>query len=488
MTFGRQVGYVVFAHAAILVLGLVQILVLTKGLGAYLYGIWSLINTTILLIYPFALAGLNMAVVRFLAVEREKGRIREDFLSACFVVFGLGILFSVLLCLLSDYLAILVFKNVLSSSYIKLASATVLLFSMHILTMAFFRARRQIGVYTVFILIYNGLQFGLVVAALLLGLGLTGVIVAVIVSCLALDAVVLALILRELGFKFPRFSRMKEYLKWSIPLAPNAAISWIIHASDRYMVSYFLGAAQAGIYSAAYAIGDHASFVLMPLGIVLYPAIAKSYDEGSLNETRNYQRYSLKYVMMVSIPSAFGLSILAGPLLRMLTTPEFATGSVLIPFVALASVLNAFHHICVRILHLVNRTYWTLRLLGAAAIVNVGLNLVLIPSAGILGAAVATTISYGVLAVFTLTVTRKYLKFDLSTPFLVKSIFSSVVMTLCIWAIRPESAASVIVSIILGGLVYFAVLLLVRGLSRSEITFFISFARERLKRAGPGKG
>jgi len=186
---------------------------------------------------------------------------------------------------------------------------------------------------------------------------------------------------------------------------------------------------------------------------------------------------------MTAIPAAFGLSILAKPILQILATSEFVPGSAVVPFVAYGAVLFGFYGICVYIFHLVKRTELVVRLLGISAVLNIILNIILIPRMGILGAAVATLIAYGVLGMLTLMITRKYLKFDLSIPFMLKSAFSSAIMTLCIWLINPESIALVIASIFAGILIYFGILLLLKGLSKEEITLFINFLKDNLKKA-----
>jgi O-antigen/teichoic acid export membrane protein len=483
-TFGRQVGYVIAANIAILLLGLVQIPILTKGLGTSLYGVWSLINVTVSLIVPFAMVSFSVSIVRFLAAEKDEGRIREDFLSACSIVFISGIVFSVLLFFLSDFLAASIFKDVNSSSYIKLASVLILLNSLQALPLAFFRMRRRIGLYTILSLSYQAFQVGLIVLFILLGYKLTGVIIAVIISGILFDLIALLITFRQTGLQVPRFSHMKSYLRWGVPLTPNSALLWIINISDRYMVSYFLGVAAAGIYNAAYSIGYYASFALMPLGTVLYPSISKYYDGGNLGQTRNYLSYSVKYLMMVAIPSAFGLSILAKPLLQILATAEFVAGIVVVPWVAFGAVLFCFYQVCVYIIHLVGKTRITVRLLGTAAVLNIGLNLLLIPRMGIVGAAVATLVAYGVLGMLTLLVTRRYLKFDLSLPFIAKSIFSSGIMALCIWLINPQSLRAVLLSIVLGTVIYFAVLWAIKGLSKVEITFFTNFIKGNFAKIG----
>lgn len=477
--FGRQVSYIIAANIAVLLLGFVQLPILTKNLGASLYGIWSLIGVTVSLVAPFAMLGFSVSIVRFLAAEKDAGKVSEDFFSACSLVVIAGAAFSLLLFFLSDYLAVSIFGDAAASTYIKLGSALVLLNSLSGVLLAFFRMRRSIGLYTTLDLGRHVLQVGLVVAALLLGYRLGGAIMAAIASALVFSITALFIILRQTGFQLPRFSNMKSYLRWGLPLTPNTALMWVVHVSDRYMVSYFLGTAAAGIYSAAYAIGRYAGLFVDPVSIVLFPIISKTFDEGGRLETGNYMKYSLRYVMMVAIPSAFGLSTLARPLLQILTTPEFVAGSSVVPWVAAGAVLQCFYSARF-IIHLVGKTHLATALLGVSAVLNVVLNLVLIPRLGITGAAVATLVSYGVLGVLTLAVTRRYLKFDLSLFFIAKSILASGVMALCIWLINPESIAMVITSILAGIVIYFGVLLLLRGLSREEIKFFAGFIRDNI--------
>jgi len=481
-TFGRQVGYIITANIAILLLGFIRLPIVTKGLGASLYGTWSLISVTVSLIVPFAMISFPVSIVRFLAAEKDMGRIRDDFLSACSIVFISGTIFSLLLFFLSDFLATSIFKNGDLASYIKLASILILLNSIHALPLAFFRMNRRMGLNAILNLVYNTSQIGLIIAAILLGYKLTGLITALIISGILFNLITLLYILRQTGFQLPRFSHMKSYLRWGIPLTPNTAILWIIHSSDRYMISYFISVAAAGIYGAAYAIGNYASFALMPLGAVLYPNISKTYDEGNLDGTKNYLKYSTKYLMMVAIPSAFALSMLAKPLLQILTTPEFVSGSIVVPFVAFGAVLFCFFQIFVYIIHLVRKTKLTVRLLATSAGINILLNLILIPRMGVLGAAVATLIAYGVLGILTLMVTRRYLKFNLSLPFMAKSIFSSGIMALCIWLISPQSIAMLIISIFVGVAVYFSVLLLIKGLSKEELAFFATFIKDSMRK------
>jgi len=480
--FGRQVGYVIGSNILLLILSFLLVPILTKGLGATLYGTWTLILTTVSFIVPFASLAMGTTTVRFLAGEKDARIIRDDFLSIFSTTFISGVVFSIALFLVSDYLAVSIFKDINSSLFIKVASALVLLQSLSVLPSSFLRAFRRIGLSSTITIFSQVLRFSLITLAIFLGYKLWGVIAAVIIQSAVLTLASLFIVLKDTGVQLPRFSRTKAHLRYGIPLTPNAAISWIINLSDRYIISYFIGVTAAGVYGAAYTMGRYASFFLAPLGFVLFPAVTKSYSEGSLDATKAYLRYSLRYFMMVAIPSAFGLSILAKPLLRVLTTPEFIPGTSVVPFVAFGAVLHGLSAVSSNIFHLVRKPELTTMLLGTSAALNIALNITLIPRMGILGAAVATLITYGTLGMLSLIVTRKYLKFDISMPFMLKSAFSSAIMALCIWVINPQSIALIIVSIIVGALIYFAVLLLIRGLSRQEITFFINLVKENLSK------
>jgi O-antigen/teichoic acid export membrane protein len=179
--FGKQVVYVIVGNVIVLLLGLVRLPVLTKGLGIELYGVWSLVNVTVSLIVPFALVGLNVGIVRFLAAEKDTVKISRDFFSACIVVLITGILLSILLFFLSNPLAFYVLKDGTMSVYIKLASILVLFNSIRLLSIAFFRMSRQIGLYTLLNLSYSLLQVGLIALSIFLGYKLEGAINALIV-------------------------------------------------------------------------------------------------------------------------------------------------------------------------------------------------------------------------------------------------------------------------------------------------------------------
>jgi O-antigen/teichoic acid export membrane protein len=483
--FGRQVGYVVAVNIAILVLSVVEIPIITKALGASQYGVWSLISVTISLLVPFAALSLGIAVVRFLAVEHDRVKLADDFFSAGVAVFLAGLALAIGLFFAAKPLAIAVLGTPSAAQYIELASILIVLNALYQLGLGFIRMRREIGLYTALSAIERVARVGAIVVLLSLGLGLTGVVMGVIASALLMSLLALGLVIHRTGFHMPHFTHLDAYLRWGLPLTPNVALLWIIQVSDRYMVSYFLGTTAAGIYSAAYSIGNYAQFALMPLGTVLFPYVVRTYKLGDTLTTQKYFKHGHKYLMMVSIPAAVALSVLARPILETLTTPDFAAGSGLVSLVASSAVVYSVYKLRVYVLHITNRTHLIARLLGFAALLNIGLNLLLIPRSGIVGAAIATLVAYTVLGILTVFVTRHDLRYNLSPLFIAKSVLASSVMAGAIRLAAPHSLQTLLASIPLGVAVYVGVLLLLRAVSRAELQFFGNLARDVVHRVRP---
>lgn len=477
--FSKQVGSIIAINILLTVLGIIQVPIVTKNLGTSLYGTWSLLNTTISLIIPFSMLSFSMSIIRFLAAEKDINRIREDFYSACSLVFISGVILSLILFILSGFLATTFLKDSNADSYIRLSSILILLNSIFPIFLAFFRKGNKIAIYNLLNLGLNILQVILIIVFLTLGYKLTGIIMAFIISALLLNLIAFIIIAKQIGFQRPRFTNMKTYLKWGMPLIPTSAILWIMSNSDRYIINYFLGTSDTGIYNAASGLGTYSSFALMPIGIVLYPIISRLYDEGNRVECADYFKYAFKYLMMVTVPAAVGLSILAKPLLEILTTPEFISGRVVVPFIAFGGVFFCFYQIGIYVIHLVGKTYINFRLLCIAAILNVMLNVILISKLGILGAGLANLVTYAVLGILTLIVTGRYLKFSLSLFFILKSLVSSAAMAGVIWLIRPDSLTTIIISMVAGVAIYFGALALVKGFGKEELKFIFSFRKNK---------
>jgi O-antigen/teichoic acid export membrane protein len=426
--FARDVGLVGIVQVLTNLSSFLLLPIMTKSLGTYYYGLWGLINITVSLISPFALMGLSIGLVRFLSSETEKGKIREAVYSILLFVTVSGLLASFLLYIFAEPLATFVFKEQKATYFIQAGSLLILLSVIEPITLFYFRIFRQIKKLS-YLTLFEALGKLLLILVLLkMGYGLLGVIAATLTVQAVIILIAFLTIVSQIGFIIPRFIYLKEYLQFSLPLTPNNFVRWVTDSSDRYLVTYFLGLNSVGIYSAACSFGSLIQLFVSPFQLILLPALSKLYDENKNDEITIYISHSLRYFLLVSIPAVFTLSSLAKPLLRIFTTQDFLSGWLVIPIIALSGLLAGIFQIFVNVVFLVKETKSMTYINLTAAVLNVLINLFLIPLIGILGAAVSTLLAYFLMAILCMHISLKYFKHEFYFHDISKSILSSVAM------------------------------------------------------------
>jgi O-antigen/teichoic acid export membrane protein len=285
------------------------------------------------------------------------------------------------------------------------------------------------------------------------------------------------LIIKIIGFKFPNFSKIKDYLSFGLSTISGNISNWAVQSSDRYFIGYFLSPVFVAYYSPAYTLGTIINMFLTPLNIVLPAVLAKSFDENKLDEVKIYLKYSLKYFMLLAIPSAFGLSILSKSILRILSTAEISNnGFFITPFVLLSMLFLGAKAILGQPIMLakkvkINSAIWTL-----AAVINIGLNFIFVPKWGILGAALTTLIAYFTTLIGTILVSIKYIKFDIDYLSIAKSLLAASVMSMLIYyllnKLNPYKPLELILLITIGTVIYGSMLILLKSFEKKELKFF----------------
>jgi O-antigen/teichoic acid export membrane protein len=470
LKFARDVGFIGTAQVLTSLGTFFLLPIITKTLGTYDYGLWAQINITVSLISPLALMGISMGFVRFLYSETEKKIIREAVYSILFFVTLSGLLASFLLYTLAEPLATFGFKDPAATYLIKAGSLLILLNVIESVSLIYFRVFRQIKKFSYLTVFETFGKLFFILVLLKMGYGLLGVIAATLLVQGLIFSISLLTIVSQIGFVIPRFTYMKQYLQFSLPMTPNVLIRWVTESSDRYLVTYFLGLTSVGVYSAACSIGNLIQLFVSPLQLILLPELSKLFDEDKIDEVRIYLSHSLRYFLIISIPAVFGLSALAKPLLGILTTEDFLSGWLVIPIIALSGLLAGIFQIFINTAFLVKKTKSTTYINIIAAVSNVLINLILIPTVGIIGASLSTLISYFFMAVLCIRLSLKHFKFDFYFRDIAKSILSSMAMYFFVSYFEISSIVELFEIAGMGVLVYLFVMLILGGFSDHELS------------------
>jgi O-antigen/teichoic acid export membrane protein len=262
---------------------------------------------------------------------------------------------------------------------------------------------------------------------------------------------------------------LRELIRYGLPLTATFALSFIVSTSDRFLIAYFLGAEAAGLYAASYDLVQNSlGFLMQTIMLAGFPLILRSYHAGNLQAAQKSLRNSSLLVLGLGIPGAMGIAILAPNIARSLLGMLYAEVAIsILPIIAYAilvyGVLEFYY----------NRAFWIVEsskgilwgMLGAA-IVNVILNLILIPNFGIVGAAYSTLAAYICASAVSARVSRKVFPLPRLTPDIYKIIAASLIMAAFLWFFTRQWSGIFIflVQVLLGVGVYFVALaILVQG-------------------------
>jgi len=468
--FIKDIGIIGITNMAMALKGLLILPIITKFLGAEKFGVWAQLVIIVSLITPITTLGLHYTLVRFLAGEKDKEKIQDGIYSVLFFIFAINIIAAIFLYLLAPFFSfILGFDPVL----VRILSIIILLECLNLVFLNVFRAFQKIKRYAFFIIFQGFGEVSLVFWAVFAGYGLLGAVISLLIIRIINFLITGAMILKEFGLVVPRFLKIKQYLRFGIPTIPSNISSWFVHFIDRYLIGYFLGSLFVGYYVPAYILGSVIAFWEAPFSFLLPSALSKLYDENKINEVKNYLKYSLKYFLIIAIPSLFGLSLLSKQLLNILSTREIADqGYLIVPFMATSMIFWGIYGIISQIIILVKKTSVLGKIWIIATIINLLLNILFIPKFGIMAAGAVTLLTYTVILVLSFYYSFKELAFEIDWKSIIKIIVSSAIMSILLFWLNPIGLNKTLFAIISGSALYAVILFLSKIFEEKEIFFF----------------
>ena len=475
--FVQRIGLVGITNILISLSGLIFLPIIANNLSTADLGIWALVNVIIALIPNIANLGLPFTMVRFLSAEKDKNKIKESFYSMLVIVFVVSLLICGIFFIFQVPIANRIFGGNVEIVYI---TAIISFFAcINLMLISFFRTFQQIKRYSLFLVLQT--YIGIIISSYLVltGYNIQTVIIGLLIGYISVFIIMVIIIFSYLGLAIPKFKYLKEELEFAIPTIPGNVSSWVVDASDKLVIGFFLGSVAVGYYTPSYALGSILLMFLSPFALLLPSILPKYFDEGNYEKVNVFLKYSMKYFLIIAIPAAFGLSILSKQFITLLTTPEIAmNGYFVTPFVCLGAIFMGIYGITNNILILKKKT----KILGNIWIIVGFLNflftIVAVPFIGIIGAALVTLICYFIAFLITSFYSKKYLELPFEYKSLLKTILAAFIMGIFVLFVNPTEITSIMITIFVAILIYFGVQFLVKGIEKKEFEFFKEMIRE----------
>jgi O-antigen/teichoic acid export membrane protein len=309
------------------------------------------------------------------------------------------------------------------------------------------------------------LRFALILAAIQLRLDVTGLVAILLVNTL----VVLVLAKTGSDRTCVRADRaydpavLKRLMVSTLPFGLMTLFAGVYYRIDILMLAKMQGAAAVGVYSAAYKLIDVMMITGASISGVLYPRMA-AHAAGSPDALKRLVERSHRYMTALGIPIALVVTTAAPWIIELLFGREFAAAGPVLRILVWATALTLMTMPLVHALNATGREWQWIGVLVLNSVVNVSLNLVLIPAYGIQGAAVSTLACELIALVMALVLTRPVGPVGRLAPIVPVGV-AALGMAPSLWYFgegHPVAAAA------LAGAAYLVVLHLAGFLSREE--------------------
>lgn len=389
------------------VLGLVLLPLLTRHLTAAEYGIWAQSAVVSSVLMPVVLFCMPAAIVRFFAGGLGAGARRAwmmrtlAFATALFAVLGLAAW------LARDTVAAAVYGDAAERGYVAVLVTLLAADALFDLLIAYLRAAFRMRSIGLLLLARGGVRLGFLALALgawqmpfarafalLAALQLTIVIVVFGSELMRRGSTLLD---APDGATAPPVT-MHALLAFAAPLVLVSLLTSANGFSDRFVLTHLLGLSAVAVYAAIASLVSITGVAYTVLGFTLFPVLARLWSQGETERASRLAADVVRVFLFMALPVALWLPCVAGSLMPMLTTQAYRVPAEVVLLLGIGAIGFGLYQIVLYLLLLAGKGLRAAWLMLLAALLNLALNLALVPHLGLTGAALAAALSNFVLA------------------------------------------------------------------------------------------
>lgn len=355
------------------------------------YGISDLSNTVVQFASAIAVMGMYDAMYRMF-FEKDDEQYKKRICSTALVfTFGMSLLVFIIMLICKDLIAELFFKNKELAYVIYLSAMATLVGATNSIISAPTRMENKRKVFLISNAASHIISYSISIPMLLAGQYIIALPLAGIVSGVTVEIVFGILNRKWFSPKLFDAGMLKKLLAIAIPLMPNFLIYWLFNSCDRLMIANILNIGEEGVYSVGSKLGLASQLI--------YTAFAGGWQYfafSTMKEKNQVRSNSMvfEYLGVISFAATAFICAVSYMLYKLIFPEEYLRGYIISPYLFLAPLLQMLFQVAGNQFLVVKKTYPNMFILLSGAVINVLLNLLLIPKIGIEGAAVATLIGY----------------------------------------------------------------------------------------------
>ncbi|HEY3352838.1 MAG TPA: oligosaccharide flippase family protein [Polyangia bacterium] len=442
----KRVGHYASASVVSILCGLVSYPLFTRKLEVEDYGAMGLIQVILLAGVAAAKLGLQNSIIRLWPVYDRDDAQRDRFSATYFfTALGLGTAATVL-CV---GVAVGLRQHLPPRLVWPLGVAAFLIPTRALFSFAqnFLRARERSTTYAL-VSIGNAV-LGLALAALLvlavmpLALRLSGFYLGLLVAELLVVAVALRASFAGMSLRTRDFdwSLVREGVWFGAPLILFEFSAILLGMGDRFIIEIFWSERQLGFYTAAYSLAwQIASLYTFPVDMAVVPMYTNLYERDGREAARAFLARGTRLYYLLALPVIAGLWAVREDIIVVFASAKYREAQSVLPVLIAAFLILGSRMFLAAGLFLAKQTRLMALIALAGAVVNIGLNLLLVPRFGIDGSAVGTMLGMLLTVLGLALFSRRAFAVDLALPRLALYAAASAGMGLLVSLVRTAPA------------------------------------------------
>ena len=382
--------------------GFVFQVLLARFLGPSGYGLYVLGWTVTNYVQPIILLGLPDGLVRFIPgylADDRPGAIRGLVYAAVAFALGLSLVATAVIYTFAGTIAGRVFQTPAFASVLRVFALTIPFYVLMRITTAtavgFQQVRYQQAIINVLFPLLKVTTIGAVFFA---GFRLTGsvygLLFAVFLSALA-GVVLLPRVFSDISVTGSTEFELARLFRYSLPLFLVGFSELALNQTDRLILGALTASAEVGLYNAAYVLSQQTLLFFTALMTIFNPVVSDLYNTEQFDELETVYESVTRWILVVSLPVVV-VGVIFAPEMLTIFNEQFASGSSLLLLLFAAQLI--FVSVGPARELLVMTDYQDLILIDTVAmlVINIAMNLVLVPRFGAAGAAFATVLTIAV--------------------------------------------------------------------------------------------
>jgi stage V sporulation protein B len=302
---------------------------------------------------------------------------------------------------------------------------------------------------------------------------------------------------REEKFTLRReLSLVKMLFFFSIPVYLTSLGELFMYDIGTWIIGFYLPSQYVGYYGIGSPIARIPLMISMAVATAVLPATAAALGTNNHHKLDTYVNQAFRYVTIVVLPTSLGIAVLANPLLSLLF-PGYELGTGALQILAVGMLFFTIYMVSASVAQGIGKPIIPMLSLALAVAIEFGLSILLVPSLGINGAAIATTVATFVLMVtvawFTLKISRTSLELGNLGKIAISSILMAGILILIpktfayshFYVNNPLASVLALIYILIitfaGMFIYIAILTFIGGIKKSDVNAIHKVAR----RTGP---